>query len=64
MGVFLLVGLNNRVNLGRIERGLVVMGSLLDDRFRVLASVKRGDVEKVGGRTCGKTLAFQIFRIF
>ena len=33
------------VNIGRIERGLLVMGCVLD-LVRVLASIKRGQVEK------------------
>ena len=43
--VFLNVGLKNTTNVGRIDRGLV-MGCVLDVRYRVLASIKRGKVEK------------------
>ena len=34
--------------MGRIERGLVVMGCVVDV-IPVLYNIKRGDVEKVGG---------------
>ena len=37
----------NTTNIGRIERGLVVMGCVVDV-VRVSASIKQGQVEKQG----------------
>ena len=39
----------NTTNIGRIERGLVVMGCVLDVVRGVLASIKGGHPERVGG---------------
>ena len=41
----------NRVNIGHIERSLVVMGCVLDVASRVMGSIKRGDVEKGRGNS-------------
>ena len=41
----------NRSEHRTIERGLVVMGCVVDVVRGVLASIKRGDVEKIGGIT-------------
>ena len=52
LGVFLLVGLKD-VNEHRtytpVERGLAVMGCVLDVTVGLLAGIKRGHPEKVGG---------------
>ena len=39
----------NTTNIGRIERGLVVLGCVVDVVRAVLASIKRGHPERVGG---------------
>ena len=37
------------MNIGLIERILIVMGCVSDVRYRTLASIKQGHGEKVGG---------------
>ena len=45
------VGLKNTTNIGRIKRGLVVMGCVVDVVRGVLASIKRGHPERGRGHS-------------
>ena len=49
LGAFVDVGLKNATNIGRIERGLVVMGCVVDVVRGILASNKRGHPERARG---------------
>ena len=40
----------NTTNIGLVERGLVVMGCVVDVRYRLLASIRRGHPERALGR--------------